>query len=177
MQKARWYVVHVYAGSEKKVAETIKDQAEKKGLTNEILEVLVPTEEVVEVKRGARVASEKNFFPGYVLVNMVMTDESWHLVRNTAKVTTFLGAKGKPSPISQAEVNRIVSQVEERQAKPSMAVYFDIGEQVRVAEGPFTSFSGTVEEVDTEKERLKVSVMIFGRPTPVDLDFNQVEKI
>lgn len=177
MQKARWYVIHVYSGSEKKVAEAILEQADKKELKDFILEVLVPTEEIVEVKRGSRISSEKNFFPGYVLVKMIMTDESWHLVRNTAKVTTFLGGKGKPSPISEAEVKRIVNQVEERQAKPALTIYFDVGEQLRVSDGPFTSFTGTVEEVDYEKERLKVSVMIFGRPTPVDLGFNQVEKI
>lgn len=177
MQKARWYVVHVYSGSEKKVAEAINEQAEKKDLQDQILEVLVPMEEVVEIKRGAKVSSEKNFFPGYVLVKMVMSDETWHLVRNTPKVTMFLGGKGKPSPISEAEVKRILNQVEERHAKPTHAVYFSIGEQIRVSEGPFSSFSGVVEEIDFEKERLKVSVSIFGRPTPVDLDFGQVEKL
>jgi transcriptional antiterminator NusG len=177
LAKPRWYVVHVYSGSEKKVAEQINEQAEKKGLKDQILQVLVPVEEIVEIKKGVKVSSERNFFPGYVLVQMVLTDDSWHLVKNTQKVTGFLGARGKPSPVSEAEVRRIMSQVEERHAKPTHTLSFEVGEQVRVCEGPFSSFAGLVEDVDGEKQRLKVSVMIFGRPTPVDLDFGQVEKI
>ena len=173
----RWYVVHVYAGSEKKVAETIREQAQKKGLTEKIPEILVPVEQIVEVKKGEKVSSERNFFPGYVLVNMMMSDETWHLIKNTPKVTNFLGGKGnKPIPISKAEMQRIMSQVEERISKPKHKVNFEIGEQVRVCDGPFSTFNGLVEEVDEEKERLKVSVSIFGRSTPVDLDFSQVEK-
>ncbi len=176
MQAPRWYVIHVYAGSEKKVAEQIYEQAEKKDLKDQILQVLIPVEEIIEVKKGTKINTERNFFPGYVLVHMVLTDDSWHLVKNTQKVTGFLGVKGKPSPISEAEVKRIMAQVEDRIAKPTLTYTFEIGEQVRVCEGPFSSFSGLVEEVETEKQRLKVSVTIFGRPTPVDLDFSQVEK-
>tara|TARA_A100000171_G_C2089166_1_gene123629 strand:- start:166 stop:699 length:534 start_codon:yes stop_codon:yes gene_type:complete len=177
MSKPRWYVVHVYSGAEKKVAETILEQAEKKGLQDRILQALVPTEEVVEVKKGAKVTSERNFFPGYILVQMEMADDTWHLVKNTQKVTDFLGSKGRPSIVSEREVSRILSQVEEQHEQARSALIFEIGEQVRVCDGPFNSFSGLVEEVDVEKERLKVSVSIFGRPTPVDLEYSQVEKI
>ncbi|MBA4119072.1 MAG: transcription termination/antitermination protein NusG [Candidatus Puniceispirillum sp.] len=177
MTKPRWYVLHVYSGSEKKVAEAILEQAEKKGLRDKILQVLVPTEEVVEIKKGEKVTSERNFFPGYLLVQMHLQDDSWHLVSNTPKVTGFLGSGGKPSIVSEAEVKRIMSQVEEQHEIARSALLFEVGEQVRVNDGPFTSFTGLVEEVDQEKERLKVSVSIFGRPTPVDLSFSQVEKL
>ena len=175
-QTPRWYVVHAYSGFEKKVADAIKEQARQKGMEHLFEEVLVPTEEVVELRRGQRVSSERKFFPGYVLVKMRMTDQSWHLVKNTPKVTGFLGGRGKPSPISEDEANRILHQVQEGVERPKPSVTFEVGEQVRVIDGPFSSFSGTVEEVDTERSRVKVAVSIFGRSTPVELEFTQVEK-
>ena len=174
---ARWYVVHVYSGFEKKVASSIREQAEQKGLGEKFEEVLVPTEEVVEVRRGAKVNSERKFFPGYVLVKMELSDDAWHLVKNTPKVTGFLGSRNRPSPISDTEAERIMKQTQEGVDRPRPAVLFEVGEQVRVADGPFTSFNGTVEEVDEEKGRVKVSVSIFGRSTPVELEYGQVEKV
>ena len=174
----RWYVVHVYSGFEKKIAQQIKEQAAQKGLGEQFDEILVPSEEVTEVRRGQKVNSERKFFPGYVLVKMEMSDEAWHLVKDTPKVTGFLGNKNKPSPITEAEAQRIVNQVKEGVDKPRKpAVVFEMGEQVRVADGPFTSFMGTVEEVDEERGRVKVSVSIFGRSTPVELEYTQVEKV
>ena len=173
---ARWYVIHVYSGFEKKVAEAIRDQADKKGMDDMFEEVLVPTEEVVELRRGQKINSERKFFPGYVLVKMEMTDESWHLVKNTPKVTGFLGNR-KPSPITEREANQILQQVKEGVERPKPSVIFEIGEQVRVADGPFTSFNGMVEDVDEERARLKVAVSIFGRSTPVELEYSQVEKL
>lgn len=173
----RWYVVNVHSGSEKKVAEHIREQVAKKGWETRIPDVLVPMEQIVEVKKGEKINTERNFFPGYVLVQMEMADETWHLVSNTPKVTGFLGGKGRPTPISKVEVDRITAQVEERVHKPKKHISFEIGEQVRVVEGPFSTFVGLVEEVEDDKERLKVSVSIFGRATPVDLDFMQVEKM
>jgi len=174
----KWYVVHVYSGFEKKIAEQVKHQAAQKGLSELIEDILVPTEQVTEVKRGQKTESERKFFPGYVLVKMEMTDDTWHLVRDTPKVTGFLGAKNKPTPITETEALRIVQQVTDTAEKPRRpAVVFEVGEQVRVTDGPFTSFNGNVEEVDEEKGRLKVSVSIFGRSTPVDLEYGQVEKV
>jgi transcriptional antiterminator NusG len=173
----RWYVVHVYSGFESKVAQSIREQADREGLVADILEVLVPTEEVVEVKRGSKTKAERKFFPGYVLVKMSMTDRAWHLVKNTTKVTGFLGAGKKPSPISEAEARRIVDQTQDASERVRPSVTFEVGENVRVSDGPFASFNGVVEDVDETRARLKVSVSIFGRSTPVDLEYGQVEKV
>ena len=172
----RWYIVHAYSNFEHKVAESIREQAAIAGLQDSFEEILVPTEEVVEMRRGRRVNTERKFFPGYVLVRMDMSDEAYHLVKNTPKVTGFLGQQNRPSPISQSEVEQIVNQVQEGVERPKPSVVFEIGEQVRVCDGPFATFSGLVEEVDEEKARLKVAVSIFGRATPVELEYGQVEK-
>jgi transcriptional antiterminator NusG len=174
---ARWYVIHVYSGFENKVAQSIKEQARQMGMEDLVEDVQVPTEEVVRMHRGAKVSSERKFFPGYVLAKMELTDETWHLVKNTPKVTDFLGGQGKPSPISQAEADRIMHQVAEGIERPKPMITFDVGEQVRVSDGPFSSFNGIVEYFDDEKARLKVAVSIFGRATPVELEYSQVEKL
>jgi transcriptional antiterminator NusG len=173
----RWYIVHTYSNFEKKVAESIREQAANQGLADLFEDVLVPTEEVVEIRRGRKVASERRFFPGYVLAKMDMTDQAYHLIKNTPKVTGFLGSDKKPIPISDAEAERILHQVQEGIERPRPTISYEVGEQVRVADGPFASFSGLIEEVDEERSRVKVAVSIFGRPTPVELEFAQVEKM
>lgn len=172
----RWYVLHVYSGFEKKVAASIREQADKQGIGPQVEEVLVPTEEVTQVRRGQKYKAESKFFPGYVLVKMEMTDHAWNLVKNTAKVTGFLGGGNRPVPISESEAMRIINQVSEGVERTGPTILFDVGEEVRVCDGPFASFNGLVEEVDAERSRLKVSVSIFGRATPVDLEYSQVEK-
>ncbi len=172
----RWYIVHCYSGFEKKVAQSVMEQAENQGLGEMFENVLVPSEEVVEMRGGKKVSSERKFFPGYVLVKMEMTDQTWHLVRNTPKVTGFLGSGSKPMPIPDHEAERVMNQVQEGVERPRPSILFEVGETVRVADGPFTSFNGTVREVDEERARLKVAVSIFGRATPVELEYTQVEK-
>lgn len=174
----KWYVLHVYSGFESKVADTIKEKAAKQGLSEQVEEILVPTEEVVEVRRGQRVNTERKFFPGYVLAKLDLDDNVWHLIKDTPKVSGFLGAGGnKPVPISEREAQRIINQVQEGIDRPRPSVVYDIGEEVKVVDGPFASFNGVVEEIDEEKAKLKVSVSIFGRSTPVELEYGQVEKV
>lgn len=173
----RWYIVHAYSNFEKKVAESIREKAGQAGLEELFDEILVPTEKVVEVRRGRKVDSERKFFPGYVLVKMEMTDQAYHLIKNTPKVTGFLGSDNRPVAISETEANRILHQVQEGVERPKPSVTFEVGEQVRVADGPFASFNGTVSEVDEERARVKVDVSIFGRATPVELEYAQVEKV
>ncbi len=173
----RWYIVQAYSNFERKVADAILEKIAKSKLEHMFDEVLVPTEKVVEVRRGKKVDAERKFFPGYILVKMEMNDETFHLVKNIPKVTGFLGSDNKPSPISEAEAQNILQQVQEGVNRPKPSVSFEIGEQVRVSDGPFASFNGVVEDVDEERSRLKVEVSIFGRPTPVELEYGQVEKI
>lgn len=173
----QWYIVHAYSNFERKVAAAIKERAHAAGLEDMFDDVLVPMEEVVEMRRGRKVSAERKFFPGYVLAKMDMNDQSYHLVKNTPKVTGFLGTDNKPIPISEDEAMRILQQVQEGVERPKPSVAFEVGEQVRVADGPFASFNGLVEEVDEERARLKVAVSIFGRATPVELEYGQVEKL
>ena len=174
---SRWYAVHAYSNFENKVADSIREQAKQRGLSDLFEEILVPKEKVIEVRRGRKVDAERKFFPGYVLVKLELTDEVYHLIKNTPKVTGFLGADNKPMPISEAEAMRILHQVQEGVERPKASVSFEIGENVRVADGPFASFSGVVEEIDEARSRVKVAVSIFGRATPVELEFGQVEKV
>jgi transcriptional antiterminator NusG len=172
-----WYIVHTYSGFEKKVAESLQQRVQAYGLQNEIGEILIPTEDVVEMRGGKKVVTAKRFFPGYILVEMNMSDHAWHVVKNTPKVTGFVGAGAKPTPLSKDEVEQILQQVRTAAEKPKPKYMFEKGEQVRINEGPFTSFNGVVDEVNLDKNTLKVMVTIFGRSTPVELDFLQVEKI
>ncbi len=174
---ARWYAVHAYSNFENKVADSIREQAKQRGLSSLFEEILVPKEKVVEVRRGRKVDAERKFFPGYVLVKMEMTDDAYHLIKNTPKVTGFLGSDNKPTPLSETEAQRLLQQVQEGIERPKPSVTFEVGEQVRVSDGPFASFNGTVEEVDESRSRVKVAVSIFGRATPVELEFGQVEKL
>ena len=171
-----WYIVQAYSGFEKKVVELIKDELKKHKLLDKLEEILVPTHQVTEVKKGKRTKKEKKFFPGYVLVKIELTKEIYHMIKNLQKVSGFLGSENKPTPISDNEIKRILGQVNETAVSQKIGVSFEIGEKVKVCDGPFASFNGLIEEIDEEKSRLKVSVSIFGRPTPVDLEFNQVEK-
>lgn len=173
----RWYIVHAYSNFEKKVAESIEEQARQKGLSHHFDQILVPVEKTVEIRRGRKVDAERKFFPGYVMVRANLTDAVHNLIKNTPKVTGFLGGDGKPVPIPDREAEQILMQVQEGVDRPKPTVMFDIGEQVRVSDGPFASFNGVVQEVDEERSRLKVEVSIFGRATPVELEYTQVEKV
>ena len=176
MSSTRWYVLHAYSGYEKKVADSIVEQADKLGISNFIDEVSVPVQNYVEVKRGVRVNTERKIFPGYILIKMILNDDTWHIIKNTPKLSGFLGTKGNPIPISNAEAKRISEQVVDGVEKARPAIMYDIGEQVKVIDGPFASFNGEIEQIDEEKARLRVAVSIFGRSTPVDLEYSQVEK-
>ena len=177
MGKKRWYIVHAYSNFENKVADSIRDQAKQAGLEDLIEEIFVPTEKVVESRKGRKVEAERKFFPGYILVKMDMTDEAFHLIKKTPKVTGFLGSDNKPMPIPDHEAERIVQQVQEGIERPKPSVSFEVGERIRVSDGPFASFEGNVEEVDEDAARVKVAVSIFGRATPVELEYGQVEKL
>jgi transcriptional antiterminator NusG len=173
----KWYIVHAYSNFEKKVAESIREQARNQGLEESFSEILVPTEDVVEIRRGRKINAERKFFPGYVLVKMDLSDQAYHLIKNTPKVTGFLGSGLKPMPVSEREVARIIGAIEEGVERPKPTIQFEIGETVRVTDGPFASFNGSVEQIDEERARLRVTVSIFGRATPVELEYAQVEKV
>ena len=177
MTESRWYVLHAYSGYEKKVAENIMEQANKLGISQFIEEVSVPTQNIVEVKRGTRVNTERKFFPGYILIKMTLNDDTLHIIKNTPKLSGFLGTQGKPTPISNGEAKRISEQIIHSEEKPRPSIDYEIGEQIKVIDGPFASFNGHVEQVNEEKAKLKVAVSIFGRSTPVELEYTQVEKI
>ncbi|MDR2765925.1 MAG: transcription termination/antitermination protein NusG [Holosporaceae bacterium] len=173
----KWYVINVYSGFEQKVLESIRDYARRNGLSSMFGEILIPTEEVMEIKKGEKIKSERKFFPGYLLVEMELTDETWHLVRSIPKVSSFLGARGSPMPISKAEVARIVKKAEDSVNNSQLFANYEVGDAVVVCDGPFASFHGVIDDVDADKERVKVAVSIFGRPTNVDLSFSQIEKV
>jgi transcriptional antiterminator NusG len=173
----KWYIVHAYSNFERKVADAIREQAHTQGLDESFSEILVPTEDVIEIRRGRKINAERKFFPGYVLVKMDLSDEAYHLVKNTPKVTGFLGSGSKPMAVSEREVARIIGAIEEGVERPKPTIMFEIGEAVRVIDGPFASFNGSVEQVDEDRARLRVTVSIFGRATPVELEYTQVEKI
>ena len=177
MSQSRWYVLHAYSGYEKKVADSIMDQANKLGIEQHIEEISVPTQNIVEVKRGVRVNTERKIFPGYILIKMNLNDDTWHIIKTTPKLSGFLGNKGKPIPISNAEAKRISQEAADGNEKSRPAIMYDIGEQVKVIDGPFASFNGEIEQIDEDKARLRVAVLIFGRSTPVDLEYSQVEKV
>ena len=177
MINARWYVLHAYSGYEKKVSESIIEQSKKLGVSEYIEEVSVPTQNIVEVKRGTRVNTERKFFPGYILIKMVLNDDTLHIIKNTPKLSGFLGTQGKPTPISNGEVKRIIKQMIDGKEKPRPSIDYEIGEQIKVIDGPFASFNGEIEQIDEEKAKLRVAVSIFGRPTPVELEYTQVEKM
>jgi len=177
MIDSRWYVLHAYSGYEKKVAESIVEQSNKLGISQFITEVSVPTQNIVEVKRGTRVNTERKFFPGYILIKMVLNDDTLHIIKNTPKLSGFLGTQGKPSPISNGEAKRITEQIIHSEEKPRPSIDYEIGEQVKVIDGPFASFNGHIEHIEEEKAKLRVAVSIFGRPTPVELEYSQVEKV
>ncbi len=171
-----WYIVQAYSGFENKVADSIKDTMSKESLSSNLGEILVPTQKVTEVKKGKRTQKQRKYFPGYVLVKLDLNKQIYHKIKNIQKVSGFLGPEGKPVPVSENEIKKIINQANESQTSPASGITFEVGEKVKVCDGPFASFNGLVEEIDEEKSRLKVSVSIFGRPTPVDLEFNQVEK-
>ena len=176
MVVSRWYVLHAYSGYEKKIAETIVEQSNKLGISEFVEEVSVPTQDIVEVKRGTRVNTERKFFPGYILIKMVLNDETLHLIKNTPKLSGFLGTQGKPSPISNSEAKRITEQVLHGEEQPRPSILYEVGLQIKVIDGPFASFDGEIEQIDEDKAKLKVAVSIFGRSTPVELEYSQVEK-
>jgi len=173
----KWYIIQSYSGFEKKVSEQVKEELDKANLSDNFDQVLVPTQDVTEIKKGKKTVVKKKYFPGYVLAKLNMTDQIYHLIKSLKKVSGFLGPQGKPSPIAETEVQKILGNMQESVSNPTNSVIFTIGEQVKVSDGPFASFNGLIEEIDEEKSRLKVSVSIFGRPTPVDLDYTQVEKL
>ena len=177
MSESRWYVLHAYSGYKKKVAENIIEQSNKLGISQFIEEVSIPTQNIVEVKRGTRVNTERKFFPGYILIKMVLNDDTLHIIKNTPKLSGFLGTQGKPTPISNSEATRITEQMIQGEETVRPSIDYEIGEQIKVIDAPFASFNGEVERIDEEKARLKVAVSIFGRLTPVDLEYSQVEKV